>query len=211
MCVFDDTSDFAFVFSISKMVCLVLLGCLFTAKSIHAFFSLNRAIASHHTRKIFVQNFLDESNFIGENVFDNIQDDETDRVILDVDISPSIPTSDELIDKLLNKALEQSIKSVQDEFPNELLLDGNDLYVMDSEVPDNELIELVLSDEGLEYIPKRDIRMQKYYMRQPRGLYISLNTSVQQFVERLNDLNCYLLYFPEENPKQLDQDEIIEI
>jgi hypothetical protein len=34
---------------------------------------------------------------------------------------------------------------------------------------------------------------------------------VQQFVERLNDLNRYLLYFLEENPKQLDQDEIIEI
>ena len=31
------------------------------------------------------------------------------------------------------------------------------------------------------------------------------------FVERLNELNRYLLYFPEENPKQLDQDEIIEI
>jgi hypothetical protein len=27
----------------------------------------------------------------------------------------------------------------------------------------------------------------------------------------LNDLNRYLSYFPEENPKQLDQDEIIEI
>jgi hypothetical protein len=27
----------------------------------------------------------------------------------------------------------------------------------------------------------------------------------------LNDLNRYLMYFPEENPKQLDQDEIIEI
>jgi hypothetical protein len=42
---------------------------------------------------------------------------------------------------------------------------------------------------------------------------MGLNTSVQQFVEkqRLNDLNCYLLYFPEENPKQLNQDEIIEI
>jgi hypothetical protein len=40
---------------------------------------------------------------------------------------------------------------------------------------------------------------------------MGLNTSVQQFVERLNDLNSYLLYFPEENPKQLDQDEIIEI
>jgi hypothetical protein len=40
---------------------------------------------------------------------------------------------------------------------------------------------------------------------------MGLNTSVQQFVERLNDLKRYLLYFPEENPKQLDQDEIIEI
>jgi hypothetical protein len=40
---------------------------------------------------------------------------------------------------------------------------------------------------------------------------MDLNTSVQQFVERLNDINRYLLYFPEENPKQLDQDEIIEI
>jgi hypothetical protein len=34
---------------------------------------------------------------------------------------------------------------------------------------------------------------------------------VQHFVESLNDLNHYLLYFPEQNPKQLDQDEIIEI
>jgi hypothetical protein len=39
----------------------------------------------------------------------------------------------------------------------------------DSEVPDNELIELVLRDVGLEYIPKRTIHLQKYYMRQPRG------------------------------------------
>jgi hypothetical protein len=35
---------------------------------------------------------------------------------------------------------------------------------------------------------------------------MGLNTSLQQFVERLNDLNRYLLYFPKENPKQLDQD-----
>jgi hypothetical protein len=33
------------------------------------------------------------------------------------------------------------------------------------EVPDNELIELVLRDIVLEYIPKRAIRMKKYYMR----------------------------------------------
>jgi hypothetical protein len=79
----------------------------------------------------------------------------------------------------------------------------------DSDVLDNELIELVLRDVGLEYIPKGAICVQKYNMR--RGLYIGLNTSVQKFVERLNDLNRYLLNFPEGNPNQLDQDEIIEI
>jgi hypothetical protein len=64
------------------------------------------------------------------------------------------------------------------------------LEAEDSDVPDNELIELVLRDIGLEYIPKRAIYVQKYYMRW--GLYTGLNTSVQQFVERLNDLNRYL-------------------
>jgi hypothetical protein len=77
----------------------------------------------------------------------------------------------------------------------------NRLEAEDSDVPDNELIELLLRDVGLEYIPKRAIFMQKYYMRQPSGLYMGLNTSVQR----------YLLYFPEENSKQLDQNEIIEI
>jgi hypothetical protein len=67
----------------------------------------------------------------------------------------------------------------------------------------------MLRDVGLEYIPMHSIRVQKYSMSQ--DLYMGLNTSVQKFVERLNDLNRFLLYFPEENPKQLDQDEIIEI
>jgi hypothetical protein len=42
---------------------------------------------------------------------------------------------------------------------------------------------------------------------------MDLNISVQQFVEqqRLNDLNCYPLYFLEQCPRQLDQDKIIEI
>jgi hypothetical protein len=52
-----------------------------------------------------------------------------------------------------------------------------------------EYSELFRRNVGLEYIPKRAIRVQKYYMRQPRGLYMGLNTSLQQFVERLNDLN----------------------
>jgi hypothetical protein len=80
-----------------------------------------------------------------------------------------------------------------------------------SELPDNDLIYLVLRDIGLEYIHKLAIHAQKYYLRQSRGLYMGLNTSVQQFLERLNDLNRYLLYFSEENSKQLDQDEIFQI
>jgi hypothetical protein len=40
---------------------------------------------------------------------------------------------------------------------------------------------------------------------------MGLNKSIQQFVEQLNDLNRYRLFFAEENPKQIDQDEIIEI
>jgi hypothetical protein len=62
----------------------------------------------------------------------------------------------------------------------------------DSELPDNEWIELVLRDIGLEFIPECAICLKKYYMRQPRALYIDINTSVQQFVKSLNDLNHYL-------------------
>jgi hypothetical protein len=75
------------------------------------------------------------------------------------------------------------------------------LEAEDSDVPDNELIELVLRDIGLEYIPKQAIHVQKYYIRLPECLYMGLNTSVHQFVERLNELNRYLLYFPEETPQ----------
>jgi hypothetical protein len=53
----------------------------------------------------------------------------------------------------------------------------------DSELPDNDFIEPVLRDVGLEYIPKRAIRVQKYYMSQIRDLYMGLNNSLQKFVE----------------------------
>jgi hypothetical protein len=59
------------------------------------------------------------------------------------------------------------------------------LEAEDSEVSDNELIELVHRDVGLEYIPKCTISVQNYYMRHPRGLYMGFNTSVQQFLESL--------------------------
>jgi hypothetical protein len=40
---------------------------------------------------------------------------------------------------------------------------------------------------------------------------MGLNLSLKQFLERLNDPNHNLLYFPGEKPVQLDQNEIIEI
>jgi hypothetical protein len=52
------------------------------------------------------------------------------------------------------------------------------LEAEDLDVPDNELIELVLRDVGLEYIPKRAIRLKTYYMKQVRDFCIGLNTSV---------------------------------
>jgi hypothetical protein len=70
------------------------------------------------------------------------------------------------------------------------------LEAEDSDFPDDEIIERVLRDVGLEYIPKRGIHVQKYYMRQTRGLYMGLNTYVQQFVERLNEINRCILNFP---------------
>jgi hypothetical protein len=57
------------------------------------------------------------------------------------------------------------------------------LEAEDSEIPDNELIELMLRDIGLEYTPKRGIHMQNYYMK--LGLYMGLNTSVHNFVEEV--------------------------
>ena len=71
----------------------------------------------------------------------------------------------------------------------------------DSDISDKDLLEIVIRDIGLEYIPKRAICVQKYYMR--RGLYMGSNTSVQQFVERLNDLNRYLLFSQRSLPNNL--------
>ena len=59
----------------------------------------------------------------------------------------------------------------------------------DAELPDNDLLELVIGDIGLEYIPRLDMHVQIYYMRW--GLFMGPSTSVQQFVERLK-----IFYFP---------------
>jgi hypothetical protein len=63
------------------------------------------------------------------------------------------------------------------------------LEAEDSDFLDSEIIDPIIRDVGLEYIPKRAVRVQKYYIRQPWDLYMGLNTSLQQFVERLNELN----------------------
>jgi hypothetical protein len=86
------------------------------------------------------------------------------------------------------------------------------LEAENSNLSDN-VIELAIRELNisLEYIPKHTVQVQKYYIRQPRGLYMGINESVQQLVENVNDLNRYLLYFPKKFPKQLDQDKIIKI
>jgi hypothetical protein len=61
----------------------------------------------------------------------------------------------------------------------------------DIETTDQELLELVIRGVGLDYISRRAIRLQKHYMR--RCLFMGPNTTVQQFVERLNELNRFSL------------------
>jgi hypothetical protein len=44
------------------------------------------------------------------------------------------------------------------------------LEAEDSDIPDNELIKLVIRDVGFEYIPKRAIREKKHHMKQRMDL-----------------------------------------
>jgi hypothetical protein len=53
------------------------------------------------------------------------------------------------------------------------------LEAEDSELPDNEHIEQVLSDICLEYTPKNVICKQNYYLSHVRDLYMGHNTSTQ--------------------------------
>jgi hypothetical protein len=48
------------------------------------------------------------------------------------------------------------------------------LEAEDTDVPDNELIELVLGHIGLDYLSMCAICVKKYYMRQIGGLYMVL-------------------------------------
>jgi hypothetical protein len=76
-----------------------------------------------------------------------------------------------------------------------------------SEVSENILIELVIRDIGLGFIPKRGIRVINYYMKQYEDLHVYPKIHRKMW---LDDLIRYLQFFHEEYPKQLDQDTIIE-
>jgi hypothetical protein len=76
-------------------------------------------------------------------------------------------------------------------------LDAEDVEILDDDLKDLVLRKLY---KGLEYIPKHAVQMQKYDSRQTRGLYMDLNLSLQKFLNRLNDLNHYLLNFMQEIP-----------
>lgn len=70
-------------------------------------------------------------------------------------------------------------------------------------------MEQTLKAVGKEYLPDQASRKQRYYMR--CCLCIGPNTTVQLFYKHLNALNCYLLYFPDDSPRQLNKEDIAEI
>ena len=76
---------------------------------------------------------------------------------------------------------------------------GRRINAEDSEIPDHELLEVVIIDLGLDYISRHTIRVQQHYMR--ICLFIGPSTTVKKFVERLNVLNRYLLSY-EIEPRQ---------
>jgi hypothetical protein len=102
---------------------------------------------------------------------------------------------------LWDSALEAPLKEPADKSKMfRTLLKGQALYYFeshlrrrleteDSEIPDNELIEIVLRELyiGLENFPKLATGVKKHYMRQIRDIYIymGLNKSVQKYFESL--------------------------
>ena len=78
---------------------------------------------------------------VEQSAFDNIED-EGDDINLEVDsVGENVPSRDG-IDKLLNKALAESVQSVQDNFPPELLVDGLSLNIMEDETLKKEIAQI---------------------------------------------------------------------
>jgi hypothetical protein len=100
---------------------------------------------------------------------------------------------------LLNNALERAIRLNYDATDNvegvcSLSLSLSIIFYKDVVVRTlrQQTLELVNRDIGLDCISRHAIRVQKYYMG--RCIFMGPNnTTVQQFVERLNELNPYLL------------------
>lgn len=77
---------------------------------------------------------------VGQSAFDEIHDEGND-LILDIDSIADTAVPSEGIDKFLNKALAESVKSVQDNFPPELLGDGN-LNIMEDGTLKKEIVQI---------------------------------------------------------------------
>ena len=78
---------------------------------------------------------------VEQSAFDNIED-EGDDINLEVDsVGENVPSRDG-IDKLLNKALAESVQSVQDHFPPELLVEGLSLNIMEDETLKKEIAHI---------------------------------------------------------------------
>jgi hypothetical protein len=114
------------------------LVCLLVLSSVEAF-SPPKILHSPRTGRTLLRSLVDNPK-VEQSAFDSIED-EGDDINLEVDSVADIVPSQDGIDKLLNKALTESVQSVQDNFPPELLVDGT-LNIMEDETLKKEIAQI---------------------------------------------------------------------
>lgn len=114
--------------------------CASLLSSVDSFSLISCHVKERTSTKTPLRSVVNEPT-VGQSAFDEIQDEGNDLVLeLESLADVSVP-SEEGIDKLLNKALAESVKSVQDNFPPELLGDGN-LNIMEDGTLKKEIVQI---------------------------------------------------------------------
>ncbi|KAI2509832.1 hypothetical protein MHU86_4543 [Fragilaria crotonensis] len=114
--------------------------CASLLSSVESFTPIRCFVKERTSSRTSLQSVVNEPK-VGQSAFDEIHDEGND-LILEIDsIADTAVPSEEGIDKLLNKALAESVKSVQDNFPPELLGDGN-LNIMEDGTLKKEIVQI---------------------------------------------------------------------
>jgi hypothetical protein len=115
-----------------------LLVCSLVLSSVEAF-SSPKVLHPPKTARTLLRSLVDNPK-VEQSAFDSIED-EGDDINLEVNSVADVVPSQDGIDKLLNKALTESVQSVQDNFPPELLGDGT-LNIMEDETLKKEIAQI---------------------------------------------------------------------